>query len=231
MRILAISDEPSQRLWGELCREALSGVDLILSAGDLPSKYLSFLTCFTDAPIVYVHGNHDDRYEQDPPEGSKISEPVTVNLVVSRGPNYENTRRPYVIGQSINDLLQTIARTKIVFDITSHTATAQEKPGTVVDQQAIEDEYVPNYTRVTVEMAMPADSNDDNAYGIFQEKLPEYPYPVPMKLEAYPAEGDSYTIVSFSHPGGNLTIPYEVPRGTTLVLSVADKVESRKVIE
>ena len=80
-------------------------------------------------------------------------------------------------------------------------------------------------------MAMPADSNDDNAYGIFQEKLPEYPYPVPMKLEAYPAEGDSYTIVSFSHPGGNLTIPYEVPRGTTLVLSVADKVESRKVIE
>ena len=169
--------------------------------------------------------------EQDPPEGSKISEPVTVNLVVSRGPNYENTRRPYVIGQSINDLLQTIARTKIVFDITSHTATDQEKPGTVVDQQAIEDEYVPNYTRVTVEMAMPADSNDDNAYGIFQEKLPEYPYPVPMKLEAYPAEGDSYTIVSFSHPGGNLTIPYEVPRGTTLVLSVADKVESRKVIE
>ncbi len=169
--------------------------------------------------------------EQDPPEGSKISEPVVVNLVVSRGPNYENTRRPYVIGQSINDLLQTIARTKIVFDITSHTATEGEKPGTVVSQQTIEDEYVPNYTRVTVEMALPEDSNDDNAYGIFQEKLPDYPYPVPMKLEAYPAEGTAYTIVSFNHPGGNLTIPYEVPRGTTLVLSVADKVEARKLIE
>ena len=169
--------------------------------------------------------------EQDPPEGSKISEPITVKLVVSRGPNYENTRRPYVIGQSINDLLQTIARTKIVFDITSHTATEGEKPGTVVSQQTIEDEYVPNYTRVTVEMAMPEDSNDDNAYGIFQEKLPDYPYPVPMKLEAFPSEGTSYTIVSFNHPGGNLTIPYEVPRGTTLVLSVADKVEARKLIE
>ncbi len=169
--------------------------------------------------------------EQDPPEGSKISEPVTVNLVVSRGPNYENTRRPYVIGQTINDLLQTIARTKIVFDINSHPATEGEKPGTVVGQQTIEDEYIPNYTRVTVEMAMPAASNDDNAYGIFQEKLPEYPYPVPMKLEAYPVEGSSYTIVSFNHPGGNLTIPYEVPRGTTLVLSVADKVEARKVAE
>ena len=168
--------------------------------------------------------------EQDPPEGSKISEPITVKLVVSRGPNYENTRRPYVIGQSINDLLQTIARTKIVFDITSHIATDQEKPGTVVDQQQIADEYVPNYTRITVEMALPQ-STDENVCGIFQEKLADYPYPVPMKLDAYPAEGTSYTIVSFNHPGGNLTIPYEVPRGTTLVLSVADKVEARKVVE
>ena len=69
MHILAISDEPSGRLWGSQCREALAGVDLILSAGDLPSSYLSFLTCFTDAPIVYIHGNHDDVYEQKPPEG------------------------------------------------------------------------------------------------------------------------------------------------------------------
>ena len=69
MRILAISDEPSDRLWGDLCRQYLKDVDLILSAGDLPAKYLSFLTCFTNAPIVYVPGNHDDRYEKDPPEG------------------------------------------------------------------------------------------------------------------------------------------------------------------
>ena len=69
MRFLAISDEPSPRLWGDQCREALSGVDLILSAGDLPSKYLCFLTCFTNAPIVYVPGNHDDRYAKEPPEG------------------------------------------------------------------------------------------------------------------------------------------------------------------
>ena len=69
MRILALADEPSNRLWGERCKEALEGIDLILSAGDLPSSYLSFITCFTTAPVVYVHGNHDDRYEQKPPEG------------------------------------------------------------------------------------------------------------------------------------------------------------------
>ena len=69
MRILAISDEPSQKLWGSRCREALEGVDLILSAGDLPPSYLSFLTCFTNAPVIYAHGNHDDIYEKKPPEG------------------------------------------------------------------------------------------------------------------------------------------------------------------
>lgn len=69
MRIMAISDEPSPRLWGEQCRETLRDVDLILSAGDLPAKYLSFITCFTNAPVIYVHGNHDDAYEKEPPEG------------------------------------------------------------------------------------------------------------------------------------------------------------------
>ena len=71
---------------------------------------------------------------------------------------------------------------------------------------------------------------NDNMYGIFTEKLVDYPYPVPMKLDAVPSEGDAYTIINFSHPGGNLTIPYAVPKGTTLVLYVVDKVVSRKTV-
>ena len=169
--------------------------------------------------------------EQDPPEGFRITEPVTVQLVVSRGPNYENTRRPYVIGQSINDLLQTIARSKLVFDITGHEAKDGEKAGTVVSQQKIDEEYVPNYTRITVEMALPKDSDDENISGIFQSKIALYPYPVPMRLEAVPEEGNSYTILNFSHPGGNVTIPYSVAKGTTLILYVVDKVTDRLVVE
>jgi len=167
--------------------------------------------------------------EQDPPAGTSISEPVTVQLIVSRGPNYENTRPPYIVGQTVNDLLQTITRHKIVFDISSHTATDEEKPGTVVAQQTFEDEFVPNYTRMTVEMALPSKAIKDNVYGIFSEKLASYPYPVPMRLEATPAEGDPYTIVNFNHPGGMLTLPYAVPKGTTLTLYVVDKVTAKKV--
>ncbi len=69
MRILVLSDEADKALWDYLDRRLLEGVDLVISCGDLPAEYLSFLTCFTDAPILYVRGNHDERYDQRPPEG------------------------------------------------------------------------------------------------------------------------------------------------------------------
>ena len=173
--------------------------------------------------------------EQDPPAGTSISEPVTVQLIVSRGPNYENTRVPYVVGQSINDLLQTITRTKLVFDITEHAPKDDEKPGTVTSQQGFDTEFLPNYSRISIEMAIAgastsAHSGSDSVEGIFTETLAEYPYPVPMKLEAIPSEDDPYTIISFNHPGGNVTIPYSVPHGTVLSLTVVDKVISKKTV-
>ena len=69
MRILLLADEPDVRFWDHLDRSLLEDIDLVISCGDLPGEYLSFITCFTIAPILYVHGNHDDRYERRPPEG------------------------------------------------------------------------------------------------------------------------------------------------------------------
>ncbi|MCI6998785.1 MAG: metallophosphoesterase family protein [Eubacterium sp.] len=69
MRILAIADEESKYLWDFFEKEKLEGIDLILSSGDLNPRYLSFLATFTSAPVLYVHGNHDDKYQRVPPEG------------------------------------------------------------------------------------------------------------------------------------------------------------------
>lgn len=69
MKILAVADEESKYLWDYFEKEKLSGVDLILSAGDLDADYLSFLTTMYAIPLLYVHGNHDDKYEIKPPEG------------------------------------------------------------------------------------------------------------------------------------------------------------------
>ena len=66
---MLLSDIADKALWDYLDRSLLEGIDLVLSCGDLPAEYLSFLTCFTHAPILYVHGNHDSGYERKPPEG------------------------------------------------------------------------------------------------------------------------------------------------------------------
>lgn len=166
--------------------------------------------------------------EQDPPEGTDITEPVKVQLVVSRGATFENTRIPRLEGQSVNDILQTIARSRVIFDFTSHIVRAGEKPGTVVSQQQFDQEFVPNYSRMNVEMAMPSGEYEENIYGIFKADLTDYPYPVAMRLDAKTQDGNTYTLVNFLHTGSSLTLPYAVPRETVLTLYVVDK-EQKKI--
>ncbi len=69
MRILAIADEESKALWDYFDRSMLEGIDLIISCGDLDPRYLSFLVTFYSGPVLYIHGNHDGKYDQIPPEG------------------------------------------------------------------------------------------------------------------------------------------------------------------
>lgn len=69
MKILALADEESAYLWDYYDKEKLKDVDLIISCGDLEAEYLSFLATMTSIPVLYVHGNHDEKYEQKPPEG------------------------------------------------------------------------------------------------------------------------------------------------------------------
>ncbi len=69
MRILAVADTESSLLWDFYKSSYLEDIDLILSAGDLDPDYLSFLVTMGHAPVLYVHGNHDDIYRRRPPGG------------------------------------------------------------------------------------------------------------------------------------------------------------------
>ena len=80
MKILLLADEPDVRLWDHLDRSLLEDIELVISCGDLPAEYLSFITCFTNAPILYVHGNHDVRYEKKPPVGCICIEDAVYNF-------------------------------------------------------------------------------------------------------------------------------------------------------
>ena len=82
MRILAISDEECAAFWDYYTPGKLKEYDLILSCGDLNSKYLSFLVTMARCPLLYVVGNHDLRYKIAPPEGC---DPIDDHFVVYNG--------------------------------------------------------------------------------------------------------------------------------------------------
>ena len=69
MKILVLADQESLYLWDYFDKSKLQGIDLILSCGDLHPHYLSFLATFFQGPVLYVRGNHDDCYENTPPDG------------------------------------------------------------------------------------------------------------------------------------------------------------------
>lgn len=69
MKILLLSDVESKYLWDFFEKSKVEDIDLIISCGDLKPSYLSFLVTLANVPVLYVHGNHDGRYENTPPEG------------------------------------------------------------------------------------------------------------------------------------------------------------------
>ena len=73
MRILAVSDEPIDRLYSPGVRGRLGKIDLILGCGDLPYYYLEYLMTMLDAPLYYVHGNHDPLVEYSSASGTKTA--------------------------------------------------------------------------------------------------------------------------------------------------------------
>ncbi len=80
MKILLISDHEEAALWDYYQPERLEGVELILSAGDLKAAYLEFLVTMANRPLVYVHGNHDGRYDAAPPEGCDCADDTLLKV-------------------------------------------------------------------------------------------------------------------------------------------------------
>ena len=67
MRILAVSDVEDDELLERLGqRESHRRYDLVISCGDLGMSYLDCVATLANAPLLYVRGNHDVDYQDDP---------------------------------------------------------------------------------------------------------------------------------------------------------------------
>jgi uncharacterized protein len=71
MKIMTVSDRVEPSLIPTHGPQPVQGIDLILSCGDLPPEYLAQLHDAFHAPLFYVRGNHDIRYDSASPRGCR----------------------------------------------------------------------------------------------------------------------------------------------------------------
>mgnify|MGYP002626051607 CR=1 FL=1 len=209
---------------------------------NLDSVKLHLAALFTSSERAMITLDDDILYEynekeagtilqQDPLPDTNISEPIKLKLVVSRGPEHEKTKVPALEGLTVNDCLLQMSRSKLVFEFSSRVAKENEVPGTIVSQNLSADTYVNTFSKVEAVFAFPQENTPDKIYGIFDEDLPLYSYPLQLKLEARTTDGERFTLVTMMHPGGNFTVPYILPLGTELILSIYDNEILRRVVQ
>lgn len=188
--------------------------------------------------------------EQEPEEGTPITQGVELHFIVSKGASDSLVKVPNFLGNTIAQISEEMGKVNLLFHFQSHIAGSDETAGTVVNQSLAAESETAEFSQITLEIALPASdaifsgdtivenvrgrneaetagmqmNNFSNAsYGIFSTSISYYPIAVPVKIDAYPPEGSPFTIASFNHIGGNISLPYSVPHGTILALSVLNQ--------
>mgnify|MGYP002855720802 CR=1 FL=1 len=186
-----------------------------------------------DDDILYEYNSAEAGtiLQQDPLPDTNISEPIKLKLVVSRGPEHEKTKVPLLEGLTVNDCLLQMSRSKLVFNFSSRVAQNNEIAGTVIEQTISADTYVNTFSTVDAVFVFPKENTPDKIYGILNEDLPVYSYPLQIRVDARTTDGERYNLVTMMHPGGNITVPYILPLGTELIISIYDSEILRRVVQ
>lgn len=111
VKALIVADQESDYIWDHFDRTVFSGIDVIISCGDLHASYLSFLTTMIAAPLLYVPGNHDAKYITRPPEGC---DDLTESMHVIKGVRFVgfggcNSQSPKPFHYSEADVVRQVA--------------------------------------------------------------------------------------------------------------------------
>jgi beta-lactam-binding protein with PASTA domain len=160
--------------------------------------------------------------EQQPVAGTEINGVTNLKFVVSTGPEDATVIAPKLEGLSIADALAKIESTNIAFMFVARPAEGKEKAGTVVTASVAGGTKIPADQVVEITVTAPAKA-DGLANGIYQYQLDSYPIPVRIMVRAVLPSGEEQRILTVRNRGGFFTIPYNLPLGSVVILSVSGK--------
>jgi len=161
--------------------------------------------------------------EQKPKPGTELTVLTELELVVSKGPEGQITEVPDYTGMPWREALISVVDSGNPFVF---TVTRQEEgeSGTIVSQSPSPGSEVPVETLRQLLLKAPAELEENYRFGMIERDLPDYPVPVPIKVELIRPTGEMEELISFSHKGGLLTIPFVEEVNSTIVVKV-DKEE------
>jgi len=160
--------------------------------------------------------------EQKPLPETELAGPTPLELVVSRGPEKPQVRVPDLLGLGFAEVLSQVQKGDLVVTFSMRKPSAKERAGVVAAQLPAAGSLVPANARLSVTLTSPAPEKGQVA-GLYTRELPEYPYPLKVRLESVGPAGERSPLVTLNHPGGLFTAPYLLPSGHSLALFVLDR--------
>jgi beta-lactam-binding protein with PASTA domain len=160
---------------------------------------------------------------QKPEPGTDIAGPLTLEFVVSRGPENALVTVPQLAGLSIGGALEQIGGSGVAFAFTLREIRAGETGETVIFQNPPAHTSAPANAPVQLTATVPEKLAEGEVFGLFRYTVPQNPYPLALRLEALIPSGERLRLISVEYSGGEFTVPYRLPEGSTLVLSMLNR--------
>ncbi|MDR0601068.1 MAG: PASTA domain-containing protein [Treponema sp.] len=183
-------------------------------------------------PFMYQHSAEAPGVilRQSPEPGREISGPVALELVVSLGPENVTVTVPGFTGLSISGALERLGRMGMNFVFTVREPAEGEKGETVTAQSPPEGTQIRQDGIIRLTAVSPGDLEEGEVFSLFTWPIPKNPYPLPVRLDAILPSGEERRIITVEYPGGDFTVPYRLPVGTTLVLSMVNREMYRETV-
>ncbi|MDR0600640.1 MAG: PASTA domain-containing protein [Treponema sp.] len=168
--------------------------------------------------------------QQNPAPGSDLTGPITLELVVSRGQENARVTVPNFVGLSLADTMDRLSQVRAGFTFSMRNPEAGESAGSVYSQDPLGGTEIRATDRITINITAPQVETGEIT-GLFRYNLPVNPYPLPVTVDVQLPGGARRNMVSVNYPGGEFIIPYSLPAGSVIILSMLDRELYRQTIK
>jgi len=183
-------------------------------------------------PIMYDYSNESPGIilAQKPEAGADISHPISLEFVVSRGRENQTIKVPKLAGLSLSKALEVISGTGVNFTFVIKEIGSNENGETITAQFPAADTNISVETPVRLTVTRPEKMANNEIFDLYRFTIAQNPYPLPVRLEAQLPSGEKIRLFTVNYMGGDFTVPYKLPEGSVLILSMLNRELNRETV-